>query len=358
METPRLHRNAKLCLIVALLLAGIWIAFSFIPALVWAGVIGIAISPLYERAETRFPKLRGGILLPTLFTLGFAIIVLAPIAFGIAQAASETGDLTQWLISARANGIPEPEWLKHIPFEAKELEAWWQANLSTPEGTARQFEHLNAAALMAHSRTLGAVLVHRAVIFAFTVIGLFFVLKDHDSISSQLQIAGNRIFGVTGERLVQQVVLSVRGTINGLVLVGIAEGVVMTFFYWFAGIPRPLLLGAFTAVAAMIPFGAVVMFAIASGLAIAQNSIAWAVAIFVIGLIVVFIADHFARPVLIGGATRLPFLWVLIGILGGVETIGLLGLFVGPGVMAALMMLWRELIETAPHSQRGAQSLQ
>ena len=57
------------------------------------------------------------------------------------------------------------------------------------------------------------------------------------------------------------------------------------------------------------------------------------------------IADHFIRPVLIGGATRLPFLWVLIGILGGVETLGLLGLFVGPATMAVLVMLWRELIE-------------
>ncbi len=57
---------------------------------------------------------------------------------------------------------------------------------------------------------------------------------------------------------------------------------------------------------------------------------------------VTFVADHFVRPVLIGGTTRLPFLWVLLGILGGVETWGLLGLFLGPAIMAALMLLWRE----------------
>ena len=44
-----------------------------------------------------------------------------------------------------------------------------------------------------------------------------------------------------------------------------------------------------------------------------------------------FTADHFVRPVLIGGATKLPFLWVLLGILGGVEVWGLIGLFIGPG---------------------------
>ena len=69
-----------------------------------------------------------------------------------------------------------------------------------------------------------------------------------------------------------------------------------------------------------------------------------------------FVADHFIRPALIGGATRLPFLWVLIGILGGVETLGLLGLFIGPAAMAVLVMLWREFlhgqVEEAPPSPK------
>jgi len=66
--------------------------------------------------------------------------------------------------------------------------------------------------------------------------------------------------------------------------------------------------------------------------------------VIVIGLTVVGIADHFIRSALIGSATRLPFLWVLIGILGGVEAFGLLGLFVGPATMAVLFMLWRDFL--------------
>ena len=65
------------------------------------------------------------------------------------------------------------------------------------------------------------------------------------------------------------------------------------------------------------------------------------------GVVVVFVADHFVRPVLIGGAVRLPFLWVLLGILGGLETFGILGLFLGPAVMAALISLWREWTDDA-----------
>jgi predicted PurR-regulated permease PerM len=63
--------------------------------------------------------------------------------------------------------------------------------------------------------------------------------------------------------------------------------------------------------------------------------------------VITFLADHFVRPVLIGSATKLPFIWVLFGILGGVTTWGLLGLFLGPAIMAALILLWREWTETA-----------
>ena len=71
------------------------------------------------------------------------------------------------------------------------------------------------------------------------------------------------------------------------------------------------------------------------------------------GFAVIFVADHFVRPKLIGGATKLPFLWVLLGILGGVESFQLLGLFLGPAIMAALMLLWRQLT-TLPADQRDA----
>ena len=79
-----------------------------------------------------------------------------------------------------------------------------------------------------------------------------------------------------------------------------------------------------------------------------NGEIGMAVAIAVLGSVVVFIADHFVRPVLIGGATRLPFLPVLLGIIGGIEAWGLIGIVAGPALMAALLLLWREWIGTQP----------
>jgi predicted PurR-regulated permease PerM len=111
-------------------------------------------------------------------------------------------------------------------------------------------------------------------------------------------------------------------------------------------VPRPALLGAATAVGAIIPFGAPFFFCVAALLALDQGSMAGAIAIVVVGALTTFVADHFVRPVVIGSATRLPFIWVLFGIFGGVETWGLLGLFLGPAIMSVLILLWREWTET------------
>ncbi len=123
---------------------------------------------------------------------------------------------------------------------------------------------------------------------------------------------------------------------------GLGEGVLLGVVYAVAGVPDPTVFGAFTAVAAMVPFAAGLSFGAAALLLAAQGALVWALVVLVTGMAVTFTADHFVRPVLIGGATRLPFLWVLLGILGGVEAWGLLGLFLGPAIMAALILLWRE----------------
>lgn len=335
----RRQRQAKLVLTVAIASFGLWLSATFLPALIWAAIIGIAIDPLYTRAECRWPGGRKAVL-PATATLLIALLVLAPLALGVIEAAREAHVLIQWWANVRANGVPEPEIVKRLPM-ANEISAWWQANLGTPEA-AQQFHAFRTSMLLQHSQLLGKGLIHRAVVFAFTLIALFFLLRDRDLLVAQLRTAAARVFGPSGGRIGHQLILSVRGTIDGLVLVGIAEGAVMAIVYLIAGVPHPLLLGTLTAVAAMIPFGAAVLFGVASALLLGVGSIGWAIAVFVIGLIVVAIADHVFRPVLIGSATRLPFLWVLIGILGGVESMGLIGLFVGPAAMATLILLWRD----------------
>jgi predicted PurR-regulated permease PerM len=339
------HRKARVVLALTMVAFGAWIVHGFIPALVWAAVLAIAISPLYARAERRWPHLRGGISLPSLFTGIVALVVILPVALGLFRAIAEAQDLMQWFNQVRATGIAVPHWLTQLPFGRDAAVTWWQEHLSTPEATQAQLARFDNQRLLYHTQNIGKMLVHASVIYFFTMLALFFTLRDHESLIEQMRAASSRLFGPSGERIGRQVVQSVRGTIDGLVLVGLGEGAVMTVAYVLLGVPHPVLLGMATAVAAMIPFGAAVTFAIAAFMLLTQDALGSAIAVVVIGFAVVGIADHFIRPVLIGGATRLPFVWVLIGILGGVETLGLLGLFVGPATMAVLIMLWREFVE-------------
>jgi predicted PurR-regulated permease PerM len=115
--------------------------------------------------------------------------------------------------------------------------------------------------------------------------------------------------------------------------------------YFAAGLPYPASTGAATGVLAVIPFGAPVVYIIAALYMLAIGKTLAAIVIFGSGSAVIFVADHFIRPFLIGGAARVPFLWVLLGLLGGLETLGIIGLFLGPAIMAALIALWREWTE-------------
>jgi predicted PurR-regulated permease PerM len=337
------HRAARIVVTLAFLGLGLWIASGFLRAILWGGVIAIAIAPLYARAEARWPGGKRG-WLPALVTLAIAVLVLAPLTFGVIEATREAHQLAVLLAKARHDGIPEPAWVAHLPFAQQAVADWWATTLATPDAAGETLDKVNAAA-MRHSRLFGADVLRRSVAFVFALLTLFFLLRDRDAVGAQVITAGRRLLGASGERIAEQVLRSVRGTINGLILVGIGEGIVMALIYLAAGVPHALLFGALTGVAAAIPMGAAVVIVAAGLLTMAAGSAVAAIAVTVIGLVFVLIVDHTLRPALIGTTTRLPFLWVLIGILGGVETLGMLGLFVGPAVMAVLVMLWREFVE-------------
>jgi predicted PurR-regulated permease PerM len=206
-------------------------------------------------------------------------------------------------------------------------------------------ERLRQPGVMTEGRAFGASLLRRLTLFGFTLLTLFVLLKEGDTVAAQLRTASRRAFGDTGERIGGQIVASIHGTVTGLVLVGLAEGVVLGVAYAIAGVPHPVLLGAVSAVAAILPFGATAAAALAALLLAATGGLIAALVLFGFGAAMAFATDHFVRPVLIGGATKLPFLWVLLGILGGLEVWGLLGLFLGPAIMAALMLLWRDWVK-------------
>jgi len=341
-RTQNGQQIARVTLGIGLTLLGMYLLEGFLGALVWSVILAIATWPLYLRAQRRFGTGRHNIALPLLFTAAVALLFAVPLTLAAVQLSHEARLATALVVDARQNGMAAPDWLARLPVGAPWATSWWDANLRDPADARALLGRVDRAQVTVFGREFGAQLAHRAIMFGFTVAALFFLFRDGPVLIAQARVAGRRLFGSQGEELGRQIVASVHGTVDGLVLVGLGIGGVLGVGYWLAGAPHPVLLGAFTAVAAMVPMGASIVLGIASLLVLTTASTAAAIGLFAGGMVTIFIADHAIRPALIGGATRLPFLWVLLGILGGVETFGLLGLFLGPAIMAALILLWRE----------------
>ena len=336
------QRAALLVLTAALMLLALWILRHFLPALAWAAVLAIATWPLYARFLALFAGVwHAKFLAPLLFTLLVGIVFVLPLTLFAIEVGRESLFLVRWARSIEATGLPVPDWLQHAPFGGYVLQ-WWQDNLVDPGAAKDMIGRIDRSVLFEWTRSIGIQLLGRSTILVFTLVALFFLYRDGRSLGRQLAGLLHRAFGQAGEHLSHHIVAAIRGTVDGLVLVGLVEGVLLGVAYAIAGLPHATLLGAATCVLAMIPFGAPLIFGLCALFLVAQGSTVGAAVLLGYGVAITFIADHFARPALIGGAVRLPFLWVLLGLLGGVETFGLLGLFLGPAVMAALMALWRE----------------
>jgi len=190
----------------------------------------------------------------------------------------------------------------------------------------------------------------------FTLLTLFFVCLNRVQLQREVLAVSRRLFGPAIDRLLLRVVAAIRATVEGIVLVAVAEGAILGAVYAVVGVTHPVLLGAVTGVFATVPFAAPIVFGAVAIVLAMRGAVAAAIAVAVAGTIVLFIADHFVRPVIIGGAARLPFLWVLLGILGGVESFGLLGIFLGPALMAALVAIWQGWVSELPEHGGGPDS--
>jgi predicted PurR-regulated permease PerM len=351
-ETERLvsaQRIARVVLSIALVLLGIWVLHRFLPALAWGAVLAIALWPFYRRLVRSFTGGRGeGTLVPLLVTVLIGFVFALPFFYVVIEGARELRVAAQFLGEVQRNGIPVPDWVPQFPLAGPAIEEWWRANLTDPNAAQELLGRFSAHSVVGSARQYGLEIIHRLITFGFSLLTLFFLFRDGARFSRQLLRLSDRLLGPDGERIGRHMVQAVLATVNGLVLVGLGEGAVMGLAYLLSGLPHPISTAALTGVLAVIPFGAPVAFGTAALYLTATSNVVGGIAILVTGLVVVFVADHLIRPVIIGGAARLPFLWVLLGILGGLETFGIIGLFLGPAIMAALISLWRDWTEAVP----------
>ncbi len=134
---------------------------------------------------------------------------------------------------ARTDGIPPPEWLGHLPIGSQQATNWWNENLANPDSATALLEKARQSEFVANGGELGAEVAHRVVLFGFTLLTLFFLFKDGDRAGgADADAPVARAFGPAGERVGRQMIASVHGTVDGLVLVGLGEGFILGVAIW------------------------------------------------------------------------------------------------------------------------------
>lgn len=334
---------------VVLVLLSLWVAQDFLAPIGWAAVIAIATWPLYLRFAQRLARPQGSVVSPMVFTMLVGLILFLPIALAAHRASQEVQAIGLSVSHYRQHGIPVPEWAPKVPVVGNHVAQWWRINLSDAKVITEWIGVADGKNDAAMTRTLGAEILHRVFHFIVVLIALFGFLKNGAWVANRILDTADRLLGDPGERLASKMVDAIRGTVNGTALIAVVEGALIGAAYFAAGVPHALLFTLLTMAFAMVPFGAWAVFSSASLLLVFEGGSAFAAAsVFVFGTVVILIGDLFIWAALVGSAARLPFLIALIGIFGGLQAFGLIGLFLGPVILAALLTVWREWLMPRP----------
>jgi predicted PurR-regulated permease PerM len=343
-------RNAsRAILAVILVMLALWVARDFLASVGWAAVIAVTAWPLYVQFAKCLGRPSGSIVPPLVFTLLVALVLFLPVGLAAHRASQDIQAVSLSVTHYRQHGIPMPEWLPNIPVIGTPVAQWWKSNLSDSRVITEWIGAPDVKNEAAMTRALGVEFLYRFFHFMVVLIALFGFLKNGAWIANRILDTADRLLGDPGERLASRMVDTIRGTVNGTILIALAEGALIGVIYFVAGVPHALLFTLLTMAFAMIPFGAWAVFTSASILLLLQGGSAVAAAsVFAVGAAVMIIGDLFVWAALVGGAARLPFLLALIGIFGGLQTFGLIGLFLGPVILAALLTVWKEWLMPRP----------
>jgi predicted PurR-regulated permease PerM len=335
------RRIAGAAAALGLLALAVWMLATFLPALAWAVVLAIATWPVFVAARERVGRNWAAVAMTVLIL----VAILAPLALAIAEAGREYGTVARWVGELRRHEVEVPGWIANLPLIGSTIADWLNSHL---KGEQSPLTGTDLSILTEWGRIIGGQAARRIATLFFALLIVFFVFRHSDTLLQQTRAVSHRLLGPVAQRFLEVAAAAIRGTVDGLLAVAFGEAVLLGIAYKLTGVPHPALLGLVTGIFSVVPFASPLVFIGAALWLVAQSAIIAAIILVVFGFVVVFVADHFVRPVLIGGSTQLPFVWVLLGILGGVETFGLLGLLLGPALLAVLTALWRELATPLP----------
>jgi predicted PurR-regulated permease PerM len=332
-------------LLVLIGIAAIYFFHGFVVPVLAALVVAFASWPLYRRLLN---NVKGNTTVGATFAILFILTFLVvPIGIAISYAVDEVRQWIGWALEANRVGAPPPAWITALPWAGEWLADKWRLHVGPPGSIGEMIQIVSGANIGNIYRAViaaGDGLFHLVLTLLFMLIALFFVYRDGASFARQLDLLGERILPNRWERISRVVPATISSTVTGMTLIAIGEGIVLGIAYWLAGVPSPVTLGVITGVMALIPGGAPLSFTLVSIYLAASGQLIQGAALLVWGSVELFIVDKTVRPRLVGGPIKLPFLPTFFGLVGGVKTMGFLGLFIGPVLMALLVSIWREWI--------------
>lgn len=313
----------------------------FIVPIAWAGVLVFISWPVYlwllKRCHNRAN------LAATLMTLLLTLLLIGPLIWTLVLLRTETLIIYKHLVDfvSQDTLVIPPALHDYAPWISQELEGIWARVHSHPEAlkaNLRSSLHIGFAQL----GTLAGEITRNAAKLLFTVFSAFFFYRDGLKIVQQLNRAIAQMTSGKGERYLRTAGDMTRAVVFGIVLTALAQAALAGIGYAVAGAPNPVFLSIITFLLALIPFGTPLAWAgVALWLLFNGDTIA-AIGLAIWGALVVSMVDNFIRPYVISSATKISFLLVMFGILGGLASFGMIGLFLGPVILAVVSAIWQE----------------
>lgn len=247
-----------------------------------------------------------------------------------------------------------PNSIKDLPVIGQQVkDVLWRIN-KNPEGTLEAFRMWVQSHLYYGKVALDVAFSSLAKL-GMALMTLFFFYRDGTSLIRQIRQALRNIIGNRIDGYIDSVGTTTRAVVYGIGLTALAQALLAGVGYYFAGAPSPILLTIVTFIIALIPFGTPFVWGGVSIWLLSKGYTVEGIGLALWGTLVISWVDNLIRPIVISGATKIPFIIIFIGVLGGLTAFGFVGLFIGPVVLAIGLAVWREWISNHKNELFAAQ---
>ena len=320
-----------------LILATLWVIRPFVVAVVWATAVAVATWPLLRWAQSWLGGRRS--LAVAVMTLVLTLVLILPFYFVVGTIANNVEQVTLWSEKlANLTSFGPPAWIKAIPLVGARIAArWQQLSLSKPEQISAQLSPL--------IRTLGLWFLNQIgnlglllLEFVLTVIVAAILYAQGETAAGGVEAFMQRLVGPEGVAAVHLAALAIRSVALGIVVTAVVQTVLAGIGLAVAGVPFATLLTAFIFVLAIAQIGPAPVLLGAVIWTFSSSGAIWGTALLVWSIFCSTL-DNVLRPLLIRRGAHLPLLLIFAGVIGGLIGFGVIGLFIGPVVLAVAYTL-------------------